>query len=750
MSKARSKADLKQMLVAKGEYLAMGISGLFLFIFLVWGAARWSGAKNPIEMAQKLDQQANAVEMKIRDTNVSDADMQDAKLPDWLIKPFNPRVVPVELFATTGPQFDPIAKPDTKKENPLVLTIGAYQVDLVRAPMKGYDIVFDNAGQAKIGVIISKAVSENDKEKRKSLVGTIKRRGEAAFRAGGGPGPMGPGPMGPVGPGPMGPVGPGPGGPGGKMVAGLNPFGNAGGGFDVNSHRMEKALKYVPLDELDKALEAGDIPAMTVIPLRMVIINAEIPYKKQVEEIKRSLRLPTTEEAQKWGPLYDGYEIQRRVSRILPGGQSDVFQDWSDYKFEDKYSELINARKLSDHFEDGYLSHFIRYDMALALPLPQLVPELGSYPNIRLEAINATIAKMKAANRKPDTPSELLARLGSRPPRESLYHVQTGEGAATFFGQENVGGPVIPPPGKGPMAKGPMGPMGPGGPPKPGEASNQAAAPPVEIEQLLLRFVDVDVKPGYTYEYRVRLRMINPNYGLTKEVAIPAYANVKELLSPWAQIADSITVPSESFLYSIDPGTFRKKIDEEYAKEKELRERLQAKDNQVVVEMCSWLEQVRTDAGGNREPVGAWVVADMPVGRGEYVGRRQYIKLPLWSSKDNQYVLREVADKTIVGKKDVTLPKGWLVDFTTKSILVDFDGGKVVTKSQAGKTVTEEVAADMLIVRPDGKLLVKSSLTDEADDNRRKIVGDWDKWVKEVEKRKTTSGTGPENPFEKK
>jgi len=740
MAKAKSKADLKQMLVAKGEFLAMGVAGFFLFVFMVWGASRWLGAKNPVEMAEKLDTQANLVQNKIRDPNFSDSDLKDAdaELPPWITKPYKMPIVPVELFATTGPQFDPIAKPDTKKENPLVLPIGAYQVDLVRAPMKGYDITFDNQGQAKIGVIISKAVSEADKEKRKTLFKTLTGRTKGTAQI------IRDNPMQP----PMG-IGPGPGpGPGGKQPAGgLNPFGGVGGGFDANGQRMEKALKYVPLEELDAALEKGEVPAMTVIPLRMVILNAEIPYKKQVDEIKRALRLPSSEEAQRWGPLYDGYEVQRKVSRLMPGGNAEVFQDWSEYKFEDKYLELINARKLADHFEDGWLSHFIRYDMALALPLPALVPELGSYPNIRLEAINATIKKMKDANRKPDTPSDLLARLTGRPPREQIYNPQTsqGTGADAIFGSDLSGGPVIA--GKGP-AKGPA--VGPGRPPKPGELSNQEAAPPIEIEQLLLRFVDVDVKPGYTYEYRVRLRMINPNFGLTKEVAIPAYANVKEIYSPWAQIADSITVPSESFLYAIDPGTFRKKIEDEYGKERELRERLQAKDNQVVVEMCSWLEQVRTDAGGNREPVGAWVVADMPVGRGEYVGRKQYIKLPLWSSKDNQYVLREVADRSIVGKKDVALPRGWLVDFTTKSVLVDFDGGKVVTKSASGKTITEEVAAEMLIVRPDGKLFVKSTVQDETDENRRKIVGDWDKWVKEVEKRKVTVGTGPENPFEKK
>ena len=90
------------------------------------------------------------------------------------------------------------------------------------------------------------------------------------------------------------------------------------------------------------------------------------------------------------------------------------------------------------------------------------------------------------------------------------------------------------------------------------------------------------------------------------------------------------------------------------------------------------MEQVRTD-GGKREPVGAWVVAEMPVGRGEYVGRKQYVKLPLWSSETQQYLLREMADKVVKGKYQ---PKGWLVDFSTKSVLVDFEGGKVKSRTK--------------------------------------------------------------------
>src|SRR5262245_18994345 len=107
------------------------------------------------------------------------------------------------------------------------------------------------------------------------------------FGEGGLPGMPPGGPGGPCGPG-------GPGGPGGPRggFGSMNPYGAMGGGYDQGSQRIEKAIEYIPLEELDKAIEKGKVPATTVIPLRMVLINAEVPYKRQLEEIKRALRIP--------------------------------------------------------------------------------------------------------------------------------------------------------------------------------------------------------------------------------------------------------------------------------------------------------------------------------------------------------------------------------------------------------------------------------------------------------------------------
>jgi hypothetical protein len=474
-----------------------------------------------------------------------------------------------------------------------------------------------------------------------------------------------------------------------------------------------------------------------------------------------------------------------------------VIQDWPEpskdpkntdgnYKFEERYIDKIDTRKIGDHFDEGYFPYFLKPEMMLSMPLPLLAKDLkATYPEVRLKAITDNIAKLNEKNKPKLTASDLAKQLSGAKPKSSIYKPQTnnsenfGFDPKTFGGTSFPGGGMPPggggivPPGPGgvvPPGTGGAVPPGTGGTPKlpDGYNPNSGVAIPDEVENFLLRFVDCDVEPGRTYEYRIRLRMHNPNTGQDKLVANPEFAKkaYETLYSKWTQIDTPITLPAESFLYAYDVKNFREQTATTFEGQKELLNRMQVKDNQAVVQLATWMEQVRTD-GTKREPVGAWVVTEIPVGRGEYIGRKQYVKLPLWSSEIQQYMLREVNDTLIVGPKgagkSVQQPKGWLVDFSTKSILVDFEGGRVKSKVNVGfdqkgnliqqqRTVEEDAATEMLIVRPDGKLVVRSSLADETDDNRKDISSKWAEWVKAVEGRKSTAtgGTNEPNPFDPK
>ncbi len=805
---AKMKFDVKGFLLRKGEVLVMAVSGFFLAVLLIWGATKWTSAKDPTKTADELKRQSKQVYARI-DGSVGQpdpADEEKLKLPPWLTQENAFKQARVADFALAGPIFDPTAQPNTKRDNPLVAGIGDYQVDLIRGAMLGIDMTFNEEGEASIAVLIAKSESKLDDAKIKKAADAIriaagKAKGIRIILNNQPRPPQPPQPPGGVGglPGPGGPPGMGmPGGPGG-------PHGLGGGGFDNNAgQRVEKAIKYIPLKELDAALKAGNLPAFTVIPLRLVTVHAVVPYKKQVDELKRALRLPNPQpirdgtgkvtnqaeidkaeaDARQWGPWYDGFEVQRKVSRVLPDGTLQVIQDWPDkpqnpkdttgnYKFEELYIDKIHTRKIADHFDEGFIPYFLKPEMMLAMPLPQLAKDLNvKYPEVELKDITDNIKKLEDARKPQLTKSEITTRLGGGT-KKDIYSSKTGDGAEGLgldpksFGGAGGGpapggavspGPVMP------MGPGTGGPGGPGGPRFP-EGFNAKSAADTDIENFLLRFVDCDARPGYTYEYRIRLRMTNPNFQQEAFVANPEYAKAsfRTLVSNWRQ-TDPITVPAESFLYAHDVKAYREKIDGEYPaasnkalnveatpETKAVNNLLQVRDNQAVLQVATWMEQVRTGTGTGREPVGAWVVSEMPVGRGEFVGRKQFIKLPLWSAETQQYLLREVGDKVVKGK--VQQPRGWLVDFSTKSVLVDFEGGRVKTKTNVkfddkgnvipgGRVIEEDAATEVLIVRPDGKLVVRSSHGDDADPSRKAITTEWARWVKEVEGRKSAGGTG--------
>jgi len=156
------------------------------------------------------------------------------------------------------------------------------------------------------------------------------------------------------------------------------------------------------------------------------------------------------------------------------------------------------------------------------------------------------------------------------------------------------------------------------------------------------------------------------------------------------------------------------------------------------------------------------VSAEIPVGRGEYVGRKQYLRLPLWSSISQGYVLRATPDVILPSRpkeKPKEQPPGWLVDFTSPDILVDFEGGvtRTAMPTTDRRTIEEDAATELLIAEPDGRggtvLRVRNSVVDMADRSRADRTRFWETWQKDVETRKvegTGQPGGPTNPFERK
>jgi hypothetical protein len=285
-----------------------------------------------------------------------------------------------------------------------------------------------------------------------------------------------------------------------------------------------------------------------------------------------------------------------------------------------------------------------------------------------------------------------------------------------------------------------------------GVAGSMAEMP--EVEYTLLRFLDIDPRPGYSYQYRIRVKMKNPNHLQYDKVSRRADAKVETLYGPWAELERIVTIPPESFVYSGDAEEYIKHVDElwkQYGRELKIRDIMEYRQVQdgrrAVVQFQTWLPQVRIDGSGNKtEPIGTWVVADMPVAAGDYIGRRQLVELPLWSASQQAYVLRDLSGGVKVAglANQKNQPKGWPVNFRTLSVLVDFVGGK--TKATlSDRTVTDDSATEVLILRPDGKLLVRSSADDEENPDRKGRETTWDSWLTRVKERKELAPTAAPN-----
>jgi hypothetical protein len=477
----------------------------------------------------------------------------------------------------------------------------------------------------------------------------------------------------------------------------------------------------------------------------MFVVNCTIPLKRQLEEVKKAMRLESAEAARPY-THYDGFEVQRQISMILPNKELKVIQPWQKYNYEDKYIEKIHARKMSDYVEltdpnpankvqGEFLPYFVRLDEALVTPLPELIPELGSYPPIRMQPILADIQKLKAAATPPTTTSDLMKRITKQNSRKDIFTATTAEssGAAGIYGksQFNFSGPMN---GKSPA-------NGAAGGPAAGVFDNST----VDVDHLLLRFVDCDIQPGYAYEYKFQLRLLNPNYNYPAYVSNPADAREQVLLSPWIALEHPLQVSREDFLAPYDYHAYFTQTAETFKKQSYALRMLQVKAGQAVTQQVRWVDSIRMD--GKQEPVGGWVAGAMPVDRGNYIGKKTYIKLPLWSSVQNEFVFRDHTGDSAKGKE---LPKEcWPVDFSTQHVLVDFEGGKTVGRTEGGRSLpNEEVAFEMLILTEDGRLMVRRS--DTPDKEGSGPVAMWRKWLEAVKNRPVVApGSGPSNPFDR-
>jgi hypothetical protein len=306
---------------------------------------------------------------------------------------------------------------------------------------------------------------------------------------------------------------------------------------------------------------------------------------------------------------------------------------------------------------------------------------------------------------------------------------------------------------------GPRGMMAPsmGGQTRPGQTGARGPtarrfAPP---DKCLLRFLDVTVQPGKTYEYRVKIKMVNPTYG-KGELAVSKEAAADPVLvaQEWKQVTQRVgedeaplrvTVADELMYYAVD-----EKLD---------RRASPANSERAAVQIHRWLEDVRVNPSDKDSlvPVGEWSILEhLLVHRGEYIGRLEEVDVPVWRTTKNTWALAGHGDQpaTRIDQLPPAKKKGVVVDFAldpvkqNASVLVDFEGGKETILSDR-KPVADESPVEMLVLDASGKLIVHNSVADTQDPARLQRYTAWKGEVDSLKDQENGRRPGDDSLFQR-
>jgi hypothetical protein len=502
-----------------------------------------------------------------------------------------------------------------------------------------------------------------------------------------------------------------------------------------------------------------DVLARQVRPVRMAILAAAFPYKAQVREFRDKVGLRSDDEV--LGEAAQGRDGKPRpafrflgviVERRELGADGEPAAgdagQWTPLDLAKDYRFYVFATGKEFEPDDEALAP-VTFRGLVMKRLRQFGSnaDAGGDKNPRPAARKHRKAEKERERDRSSHPPDQYPAIEKELPKlaETLEKVNAPPPSSRFPGRDEVIDPF----------------SNDGNAPKPQKAKELP-------EYCLVRVVDVTVRPGRTYEYRLKVRMRNPNH--LREDA--ADADVEALESAeWSSPKLMLHVDPELRYYAVDQAEAIKLA----AKPETYRDRYSvdfSRGNLNPLQMTffqahRWVERIRLPTVSRfrmmlsqgpdwvEVPFGDWVIAErFPVWRGEYVGRSERVDVPRWDPRLDDFVL--ATDPKAKKAKDKE-PPGVLVSFGhdrndgREALLVDFDNGPVRhQRTLSGgegkptvKLIEDAGAGEALLLSPDGKLILHERATDAADEDRVGRLAALKKRIKALKAR-------PRPPEEKK
>lgn len=699
--------DAKQFLLEKGERVGLGVAVALMVLMLIFSLFMPSNgffSGSPAAKAEVLKKGTEQLETALRTRQPSDNDKPEKR--EGGMPNLDTTYLPPAYYEALA-WFEPSIKETPSRRPPKILNV----VEAVAQPAHvSIDTYMFEQDFKKILVL------EDKESKRANATGGNNPFG-AAFGRGGR----------------------------GMSMPGMPP-GMGGNYFQQSRNRLRNNPNAGSL----QGLVAGDKPeyeskwisfdnwspqqttARQLRPMRMAIVAGSFPYKQQLEEFKHSLRLAdenavlaeTIGEGEEKSNAFDFLNVE--VQRVEVDADDNKIGEWSLLPLPQTYKLWLQYTLLPFQPEDPKYN-LVKYD-GLAMPLLRefhadntndlsaMMPRPGvpgfagaQRPNTKTDETNDDVK-----TKYPD-PAAKLKKLQEA--LEKLQDAQPNKIAAPKSKSESFNFNPFKPNATLPTDNAQT-PVSPGG----ASAGQDLTIP----DYCLMRFVDVDLQPGKRYRYRFKIRMANPNYQ-RPDVASPDYKKDKELESKeWFEVRETVVVPPELYYYVVDekPANMNTlRLSREMPRES-ARYNMWAANahaDQVVLQFHRWVESTpisrRDDAVF---PVGDWAIADRVfVARGENIGRKVRVDLPIWKYVQNAFVLPVEEQKGVPLRKRAT---GIDVDFgqdnpDNETILVDFEGGRVLSQSPK---IDDKYRLEVLMLSPDGKLLARNNAVDTEDEERQK------------------------------
>ncbi|OAI54268.1 hypothetical protein AYO44_15235 [Planctomycetaceae bacterium SCGC AG-212-F19] len=671
--------DVKQFLIHKGERLGLFVALIIMICLVGFGGASGLSVDSPATTVEVIKSKSSSIEDRIH-TGPAGGDAIE-KLGDLYTKTdvIGAKIAP-EDYLVTNPFFRDTPLENSKRTNPVVLAPVEFNPVLVLGGVKSM-MISAQRDRVQMGMLVPVDKGKNGPKltpQQQAWLDAMRMRAEMlAARGGARP------------PGAIGPAVPG----------GVPGVGGAGDGA-VTEYRLEwhDVTKLPPNAE----------PAETVSPVRMAVVSASFPFRTQMEIYKQSMRKGSLTDLLKDDgellPRFLRFQVRRRTLEI----SGKVKEDWRDLNLETDFAPLI-ATAVGTEKESDQLRRVIFPGLVMFRPTLAVGTYPDNTPGLVAKSLRVLEQKLgKGAETKVLSPLERKI---------------AGEGVDIFGDLPRME-----------EDKGKRAPRRPGDDDKGARDREPEFVVP---DYCLLRFIDVTVKPGYTYEYQVQIRVANPNFGKKSEVAYPSLAERKELESPWSEAACSLTVPRETYVYGVELDDKAIRI-----KQQSDTKLLTDKSDITFMQVHHWLEttNLNPDQRGSNVPVGDWTVGDLAVRRGEFIRRLEHVKVPVWfptkKAFDIAVPIQGQPKAGVIGAKPPPV-RGIPVLFDAQDLLVDFEGGKFSQSFKVGdkgqKTVVENANVEYLVMTTDGKLHLRSSRADDKDSDRSQRYEAWDKRVKEVE-----------------